>query len=102
LDAGKVSAYPTLNAWYTNDPSYRGGVDGKGLLEEILEAGRDVMSWERVNVRFTPKEKWNPVTCPACGEMVPSNTLENGVCRACGSMAYYDKVRKAIKSAPVN
>jgi formylmethanofuran dehydrogenase subunit E len=46
MDAGKVSAYPTLNAWYTNDPSYRGGVDGRGLLEEILEAGRDVMSRE--------------------------------------------------------
>lgn len=99
VDARKVSDYPTLNAWYTNDPSYRGGVDGKDLLEEILEAGRGVISWEYVNVRFTPKEKWNSVKCPACGEMVPSNTLENGVCRACGTMAYYDKERKAIKAS---
>lgn len=91
MDAKKVSAYPTLNAWFTNDPNYKGGVDGKDLLEEILEAGRNVLSWEFVNVRFTPKEKWNSVKCPSCEEMVPENTLENGVCRACGSMAYYDK-----------
>ncbi len=100
MDTRKVAAYPTLNAWYTNDPDYRGGVDGKGLLEEILRAGRDVLSWEYVNVRFTPKEKWSPVKCRSCGEMVPGNTTEDGVCRACGSMAYYERESKAL-SRPV-
>jgi formylmethanofuran dehydrogenase subunit E len=95
VDAKKVGSYPTLNAWYTNDPDYKGGVDGRDLLEDILEAGMGILSWEYVNVRFTPKEKWNSVKCPRCGEMVPSNTLENGVCRACGSMAYYDVDEKA-------
>ncbi len=102
IDAKKVYAYPTLNAWYTNDPDYRGGVDGKGLLEEILEAGRSVLSWEHVDVRFTPKVKWNSVKCPSCGEMVPGNTLENGVCRACGSMAYYERARIALGQPAVN
>ena len=95
MDAKKVAAYPTLNAWYINDPNYKGGVDGKDLLEEILEAGRNVLSWEPVNVRFTPKAKWSSAKCPSCGEMVPSNTLENGVCLACGSLAYYDPAKKA-------
>jgi formylmethanofuran dehydrogenase subunit E len=95
IDAKKVSEYPTLNAWYTNDPSYKGGVDSHDLLEEILDAGRKVLSWERVNVRFTPKAKWSSAKCPSCGEMVPANTLENGVCRACGSLAYYDAEKKA-------
>ncbi|WP_254591167.1 FmdE family protein [Methanocella conradii] len=93
IDAKKVAAYPTLYAWYTND--YNGGADGKALLEEILKAGRSVLSWEYVNVRFTPKEKWRPVKCPSCGELVPENRLENGVCRACGSMAYYEREMKA-------
>jgi formylmethanofuran dehydrogenase subunit E len=97
IDAGKVEAYPTLCAWYSNDPSYKGGVDGRDLLEEIFEAGRNILSWERVNVHFTPKEKWKSVKCPSCGEMVPENTLESGVCRACGSLAYYDRDEKGAK-----
>jgi formylmethanofuran dehydrogenase subunit E len=102
MDAKKALAYPTLSAWYTNDPAYRGGVDGKGLLEEILEAGRGVLSWEYVNVRFTPKEKWSSVKCTSCGEMVPENTLEDGVCRACGNMAYYERERKALSQPVIN
>lgn len=103
VDAKKLSAYPTLKAWYTNDPSYKGGVDGKDLLEEIIEAGRRILSWEPVNVKFTPKQKWNSARCSSCGEMVPSNTLENGVCRACGSMAYYEKGKSAVmKASPAN
>ncbi len=93
IDAKKIVAYPTLNAWYTNDPSYKGGVDGNELLEEILEAGRKILSWEYVNVRVTSKDKWNSAVCAKCGEMVPENTLENGACRACGDMAYYDTVQ---------
>jgi formylmethanofuran dehydrogenase subunit E len=95
VDAARMGKYPTLYAWYTNDASYRGGADGKSLLEEILSAGRDILSWEYVDVMFTPKQKWNSIKCPSCGEMVPENTLENGVCRACGSMAYYERERKA-------
>lgn len=91
MDARKLAAYPTLKSWFTNDKSYRGGVDGGALLEEILSAGRGVLSWEPVNVRFTPKQKWSPAPCAVCGELVPSNTLEGGVCRGCGSLAYYEK-----------
>jgi len=99
VDVNKVGAYPALSAWYTSDPDYNGGVDGEDLLEEILGAGRSILSWEYVNVRFTPRQKWKAVKCPSCGEMVPENTLENGVCRACGSMAYYDKERDAVSPA---
>lgn len=94
MDAKKLDPYPTLKAWYTNDPNYKGGVDGKSLLEDILAAGRNILSWEYVNVRFTPKQKWRSAACPLCGELVPENTLENGACRACGSMAYYDRAKK--------
>jgi formylmethanofuran dehydrogenase subunit E len=92
IDIEKVKAYPTLYAWYTNDPNYKGGVDGGDLLDDIMAAGRHALSFEHVNVRFEPKEKWSSAKCPSCGEMVPGNTLDKGVCRACGSMAYYDRV----------
>ncbi len=91
VDKEKVRKYPTLHLWYTNDPGYKGGVSAKELLEEILCAGRDILSWEQVNVKFTPKEKWKSAVCLSCGEMVPENTLENGVCKGCGSQSYYEK-----------
>ncbi|WP_424358923.1 FmdE family protein [Methanocella sp. MCL-LM] len=91
IDAGKVKKYPTLHLWYTNDPGYKGGVTASTLQEEILCAGRDILSWEPVKVKFTPKEKWTSATCRKCGEMVPENTLEDGICGGCGSQAYYEK-----------
>lgn len=91
VDKEKVRKYPTLYLWYTNDPSYKGGADAARLQEEILCAGRDILSWEPVKVKFTPKEKWTSATCKICGEMVPENTLENGVCLGCGSRSYYEK-----------
>ena len=91
IDGEKVKKYPTLWPWYTNDPAYKGGVSGETLLEEILCAGRDILVWETVRVRFSPKKKWASVTCPSCGEMAPADSFENGMCRGCGSMAYYDK-----------
>jgi formylmethanofuran dehydrogenase subunit E len=91
IDAERVKKYPVLNLWYTNDPSYKGGVDAPKLLEEILCAGRDILAWEPVAVRFMPKEKWASRTCPSCGEMAPSHTFEGDVCSGCGSKAYYDR-----------
>ena len=91
VDAAKVKKYPTLHLWYTNDPAYKGGVSNSVLLEEILCAGRGILSWENVKVKFTPKEKWSSAVCRKCGEMVPEHTLENGLCKGCGSQAYYEK-----------
>lgn len=91
IDAERVKKYPVLNLWYTNNPGYKGGVDSPKLQEEILCAGRDILAWAPVKVRFTPKEKWASRTCPSCGEMAPSHTFEGDVCSGCGSKAYYDK-----------
>lgn len=93
IDGDKVKNYPTLWLWYSNDPAFRGGVAGEKLLEEILCAGRDILGWEPVSVRFTPKKKWASKRCPSCGEMAPEATFEGGVCRGCGSNRYYDKTQ---------
>ena len=91
IDAERVKKCPVLNLWYTNDPRFKGGVDSPKLQEEILCAGRDILAWEPVKVRFTPREKWASRTCPSCGEMAPSHMFEGDVCSGCGSKAYYDK-----------
>jgi formylmethanofuran dehydrogenase subunit E len=91
IDLARVKKYPVLYQWYTNDPSYKGGVSGQKLLEEILCAGRDILAWEPVKVRFEPKEKWKSRVCPSCGEMAPENTFDGEACSGCGSKAYYDK-----------
>lgn len=97
IDVAKIGAYPTLKAWYLNDPNYKGGVDGKNLLDDIMRAGTKILSWENVDVHVSSKEKWTSVMCPSCGEMVPENTLENGLCRGCGPGSYYSKVTAEIK-----
>ncbi len=63
----------------------------KGTLQdEIFRAGRAILSSERVRVKVTPKKKWQPVTCPCCGETVPDYLIEGDRCGACGSMKYYE------------
>ena len=92
VDGERVKKYPTLWLWYSNDPAFRGGVAGEKLLEEILCAGRDILGWEPVNVRFQPKKKWASKRCPSCGEMAPAETFEGSVCRGCGASRYYDRM----------
>jgi Formylmethanofuran dehydrogenase subunit E len=91
VDLERVKKYPVLYQWFTNDPAYKGGVSGQDLLREILCAGRDILAWEPVKVRFTPKDKWASRICPACGEPAPANKFEGDICSGCGSKAYYDK-----------
>jgi formylmethanofuran dehydrogenase subunit E len=92
IDPKKLAVYPTINAWY----SHARGFDKKGregtLYEEILRAGRKILSHERVRLTVPQKGEWESATCPSCGEMVPADLLEDGTCAGCGSMAYYEKM----------
>ncbi len=91
IDSRKVARFPMIRAWYSpGRGSGRKGREG-ALYEEIFHAGREILSHERVRVKVPPKEKWEPATCPRCGEMVPGDLLEDGICAGCGSMAYYEK-----------
>jgi len=91
IDPGKLQEYPLIRAWYTNDPSFRTGSMMNDLIDEIFRAGRNILSAERVQVKVTPKQKWHSSTCRVCGELVPADLLDDGICRGCGSMAYYEK-----------
>jgi formylmethanofuran dehydrogenase subunit E len=90
LDREKLSRYPLLDAWFANSPSFDQFKMYKPLVDEILSAGRDPFSIQWVRVRVSPKEKWRSVICPVCGEPVPDNLIESGLCKGCGSLTYYE------------
>ncbi|MFA6333445.1 MAG: formylmethanofuran dehydrogenase subunit E family protein [Methanoregula sp.] len=92
VDLKKLKNYPTIDTWYANSPAYDKATM-KGLLQdEIFRAGRNILSYETVKVKVTPKKKWKSVTCPSCGETVPDYMIEGDHCGACGSMMYYERI----------
>jgi formylmethanofuran dehydrogenase subunit E len=90
VDARKLVRYKVLNAWYTHSPGFDSATMIYPLIDEILKAGRDILSWQRVRVKVPPKQSWKSVPCSACGEMVPDSMLEGERCRGCGSGSYYE------------
>lgn len=92
VDREKLKRYPALGSWYDNSPTFKPATMKRELAEEILSAGCDMFSHERVRMKVTYKKKWNSVTCPLCGEQVPEDMMEGNHCAGCGSMAYYEKL----------
>jgi len=91
VDADKIRRCPTLNLWYTNNPHYASVSNKDAIYDEIFEAGRGILSWERVQVHVPQKPQWAAVMCTVCGEMVPDFLADSGVCRTCLTGAYYEK-----------
>jgi formylmethanofuran dehydrogenase subunit E len=91
IDPDKIHRFPLIRAWFTNDPSFSQRAMVQPLIDEIFRAGREILSAEKVRVKVTPKQKWQSARCRVCGEMVPEDLLDQGVCGGCGSMAYYEK-----------
>jgi formylmethanofuran dehydrogenase subunit E len=88
----KTAGFPALRAWYFNDKALEVKNDLPQLLDDILRAGRSILSWERVDVRIPPKDDgWKPAICPACGEMLPDYLIGEGLCKACGKGSIYQK-----------
>jgi formylmethanofuran dehydrogenase subunit E len=92
VDAAKIDAYPVLNQWYSNDPAFKSLNDKDMIYDEILKGGRNVLSWEQVNVIVPQKVQWAAITCPVCCETVPDYLFVNGSCITCGATKYYEKL----------
>jgi len=92
LDLGKLKKYTTIDAWYAHSPAYDKKTMTALLQDEIFSAGRKILSYEKVQIKVTPKKKWKSVTCPRCGETVPDYMIEGDHCGACGSMMYYERI----------
>jgi len=92
VDADKLKNFRIINSWYTHSPEFRSQTMVFPLIDEILSAGRDILSFQRVRVNVPLKQSWKSIRCKNCGEMVPDNMLEGEVCRGCGSLSYYEMV----------
>jgi formylmethanofuran dehydrogenase subunit E len=93
LDLQKVKKYPVLDLWYSNSPSFDKHTMKDQLLDDIFRAGRDILSFEKVQIAVNRKKKWKSVTCPDCGDTVPDYLAVDGRCGGCGSMKYYTEIR---------
>jgi formylmethanofuran dehydrogenase subunit E len=93
VDIKKLKKFRIINAWYTHSPGFDSSEMIYPLIDQILVAGRDILSCQRVIVKVPGKESWKSVPCSSCGEMVPDVTLEEGNCRGCGSMTYYTVIQ---------
>lgn len=89
IDATKIERYPTLNLWYTNDPAFKRIEDRDLIYEEILQAERNILSLEWVEVVVPQKAQWQAVECPICKEMVPDYLVAEGTCKSCEGQTYY-------------
>lgn len=92
VDGDKIERYPTFALWYTKDPLFDPRTRGIDLIDELIDAGRDLLSCERVRVKVPQKWPWKSAICSICGEMVPDNLLVDGACTDCRSQSYYEKV----------
>ncbi len=92
VDLKKLKKYPVIDIWYANSPAYDKHTMKDQLLDEIFQAGREILSFERVQIGVKTKKKWKSVTCPSCGETVPDYLIEGDHCGACGSMKYFERL----------
>jgi formylmethanofuran dehydrogenase subunit E len=92
VDREKLKKFPIIDVWYANSPCFDKPTMKDALQEEIFRAGREILSFERVRVNVVAKRKWQPVTCPCCGDSIPDYLFGDGKCHGCGSMSYYEKV----------
>lgn len=92
VDLKKLKKYSIIDIWYANSPAYDKHTMKDRLQDEIFRAGRDILSFEKVQVGVTAKKKWKSVTCPGCGETIPDYLIVDGHCAACGSKKYYEEI----------
>jgi formylmethanofuran dehydrogenase subunit E len=87
VDLEKIKKYPLIHQWYMN----KGEVDKDRISAELLDIGRDILSWQRVKVTHSKDKKGELKVCPSCGETYPGRDGE--LCKRCsGSSDYYELI----------
>ena len=93
VDLKKLKNFPIIDVWYANSPAFDKPTMKDTLQAEIFRAGREILSFEYVQITVNHKQKWESVTCPDCGETVPDYLARDGRCGGCESMKYYEKIK---------
>lgn len=89
LDPEKMEAYPEIKSWFFKLKTKK-EQDKDRLLEEIKNAGENILSIRRVRVEpeSVRRKKMGPVAkCPRCGEAYPARHGE--MCKACQGESPY-------------
>jgi formylmethanofuran dehydrogenase subunit E len=92
VDADKIKDFYYINLWYTHSREFDSETMIYPLIDEILKAGRSILTFQKVVVKVHLKKSWKSVRCPSCGENVPDITVKEERCRGCGSMNYYQVI----------
>ena len=91
VDLEKIKRYPLIYQWYMNE----GKVDKDRIAEELLDIGRDILSWQRVRVTHSKVHKGELKACPSCGETYPARDGE--LCQRCsGKSNYYELMSEGL------
>jgi formylmethanofuran dehydrogenase subunit E len=102
MDSGKVEAWPEIRDWFFKLKT-RKEQDPNRLRNEIIEAGMDILSLQKVSVEsdlLGKKGKGAIAGCPICNEAYP---LKDGPsCLACqgGSPYKYSPIKGAHENKP--
>ena len=93
VDLGKVKKYPLIHRWYMKS----GDIDKDEVSRQLIDIGRDILSWHRVRVTHPRKAKRTFAVCSSCRETHPASDGE--LCQRCsGGDDYYELiyVKKAL------
>jgi len=82
LDPKKTEKYSKLHAWYMNYEK----VPHEEVLQILMDAGKDLYSWEFMEVEVPEKKKKNVLICQMCGESFVSWDGES-ICIPCAEKA---------------
>lgn len=63
------------------------------LIDEILKAGRDILSYQRVRVNVPLKRSWEISQVHNLRRDGPGYALDGDQCKGCDSLSYYDVVQ---------
>lgn len=89
LDPVKTAAWPEIEAWYLKlRPKQE--QDSELLLEQIKDAGPEILGWHNITVRpqfLGKRSRGRMVICPLCREAYPAQ--DGSVCRGCQGEAPY-------------
>ena len=89
LDPVKVADWPEINTWYLKLKPKK-EQDPALLLEEIRQAGPEILGWQHVQIRpqlLGKRHRGRIVICPLCREAYPAQ--DGGICRACQGEPLY-------------
>ncbi|OGP69909.1 MAG: trehalose-binding protein [Deltaproteobacteria bacterium RBG_13_60_28] len=100
LDLVKAARWPEIEAWYLKlKPKQE--QDSALLLEQIRQAGPEMLGWHTVKVRpqfLQKRSRGRMAICPLCREAYPAQ--DGGICRGCQGEAPYLTAGRGEEAGP--